>query len=137
MGPRPKPSAIVKLVVAAARCKSPLVLSWVSPIEADVVIIPEASPISTRLAAKLWLPDTALSGAAPVPVLLEYLPYRLRDGTRTRDQGLHMYVAGHGYACIRLDIRGTGDSEGVITGEYTEQEQLDGVAAIEWIARRV
>ena len=43
--------------------------------------------------------------------------YRLRD-MRTRDQGLHMYVAGHGYACIRLDIRGTGESEGVITGEH-------------------
>ena len=45
-----------------------------------------------------------------------------------------MYLAGHGYACIRLDIRGTGDSEGIITDEYTEQEQLDGVAAIEWMA---
>lgn len=93
-------------------------------------------PDGTRLAAKLWLPDTALTGASPVPVLLEYLPYRLRDGTRTRDQGLHMYVAGHGYACMRLDIRGTGESDGVITGEYTEQERLDGVAAIEWIAKQ-
>lgn len=91
-------------------------------------------PDGTRLAAKLWLPEAALTGAAPVPALLEYLPYRLRDGTRTRDQGLHMYVAGHGYACIRLDIRGTGDSDGVITGEYTEAEQLDGVDAIAWIA---
>ncbi|MDZ4312836.1 MAG: CocE/NonD family hydrolase [Cypionkella sp.] len=93
-------------------------------------------PDGTRLAAKLWLPETALTGTTPVPVLLEYLPYRLRDGTRTRDQGLHMYVAGHGYACIRLDIRGTGESDGVITGEYTEQEQLDGVAAIEWLAQQ-
>lgn len=92
-------------------------------------------PDGTRLAAKLWLPETALSGV-PVPVLLEYLPYRLRDGTRTRDQGLHMYVAGHGYASMRLDIRGTGESDGIITGEYTEQEQLDGVAALEWIARQ-
>jgi uncharacterized protein len=25
---------------------------------------------------------------------------------------MHGYLAGHGYACIRLDIRGTGDSEG-------------------------
>lgn len=87
----------------------------------------------TRLAAKVWLPESALQGA-PVPVLLEYLPYRLRDGTRTRDQGLHMYVAGHGYACVRLDIRGTGDSDGIITDEYSMQEQLDGVEAIALLA---
>ncbi|NTT85334.1 CocE/NonD family hydrolase [Tabrizicola sp. SY72] len=86
-----------------------------------------------RLAAKVWLPESALQGA-PVPVLLEYLPYRLRDGTRTRDQGLHMYVAGHGYACVRLDIRGTGDSDGIITDEYSVQEQLDGVEAIALLA---
>jgi uncharacterized protein len=91
-------------------------------------------PDGVRLAAKVWLPEAAFAGSAPVPAVLEYLPYRKRDGTRTRDQGLHMYVAGHGYACIRLDIRGTGDSDGIITGEYTEQEQLDGVAAIAWLA---
>ncbi len=93
-------------------------------------------PDGTRLAAKMWLPDTALSGAAPVPAVLEYIPYRKRDGTRTRDQGLHLYLAGHGYACVRLDIRGSGDSDGLITGEYTLQEQLDGCAAIEWLARQ-
>ena len=89
----------------------------------------------TRLAAKVWLPE----GAGPtsgmrVPAVLEYIPYRKRDGTRSRDQGLHMYVAGHGYASVRLDIRGTGDSEGLIDDEYTVQEQLDGCDAIAWLA---
>lgn len=93
-----------------------------------------ALPDGTRLAAKVWLPEGAWAGAAPVPVVLEYLPYRKRDGTRTRDQGLHMYIAGHGYACVRLDIRGTGDSDGIITGEYTEQELQDGIDAIAWLA---
>jgi uncharacterized protein len=93
-------------------------------------------PDGTRLAAKVWLPD---SGDRPSsenrwPAILEYLPYRKRDGTRTRDQGLHMYLAGHGYASIRLDIRGTGDSDGLIDDEYTVQEQQDGVDAIAWIA---
>ncbi len=45
-------------------------------------------PDGTRLAGKLWLPETAFSGAAPVPVLLEYLPYRLRDGMRPQKQGI-------------------------------------------------
>ena len=79
-------------------------------------------PDGTRLAAKVWLPEEA----GPVPAVLEYIPYRKRDGTRTRDQGLHMYLAGHGYASIRLDIRGCGDSDGLLSDEYTEQEQQDG-----------
>ena len=92
--------------------------------------LPVPLPDGTVLAAKAWLPD----GAGPVPAVLEYLPYRKRDGTRTRDQGLHMYLAGHGYACIRLDIRGMGDSEGTLSDEYTEVEQQDGCDAIAWIA---
>ncbi len=88
----------------------------------------------TKLAAKMWLPEN--SEQKPVPVILEYIPYRKRDGTRSRDQGLHVYFAGHGYACVRLDIRGTGDSEGLIDDEYTPQEQLDGCEAIAWLAQQ-
>lgn len=87
-------------------------------------------PDGTRLAARAWLPE----GAGPVPAVIEYLPYRKRDGTRGRDGGLHGYLAGHGYACLRLDIRGTGDSEGLLHDEYSEQEQIDGCDAIAWIA---
>ena len=87
-------------------------------------------PDGTILAAKAWLPDTAQA----CPAVLEYLPYRKRDGTRARDQGIHMYLAGHGYACIRLDIRGMGDSQGLLHDEYSHQEQQDGVDAIAWIA---
>ena len=89
-------------------------------------------PDGTRLAARVWLPESA--DEAPVPALLEYLPYRKRDGTRGRDDQTHAFIAGHGYACIRLDIRGTGDSDGVIEDEYCEQEQIDGCDAIAWIA---
>lgn len=87
-------------------------------------------PDGTRLAAKLWLPE----GAGPVPAILEYLPYRKHDGTRSRDNDMHEYLAGHGYACIRVDIRGTGESDGIITDEYTPQEQADGCDVIGWIA---
>ena len=87
-------------------------------------------PDGTRLAAKLWRP----AGAGRYPAILEYLPYRKHDGTRTRDQGLHMYLAGHGYACLRVDIRGSGESDGVIEDEYSLVEQLDGVDLIAWIA---
>jgi putative CocE/NonD family hydrolase len=87
-----------------------------------------------RLAARLWLPRGA--EAHPVPALLEYTPYRRRDGSRDRDEQVHPFLARHGYACVRLDIRGTGDSEGVILDEYLEQEQVDALEAIAWIARQ-
>jgi len=89
-------------------------------------------PDGVRLAAKLWLPEDAEKN--PVPAIIEYVPYRKREGTRTGDNSKHEYLAGHGYACLRLDIRGSGDSEGIITDEYTPQEQEDGVAAIAWAA---
>ncbi len=87
-------------------------------------------PDGTRLAAKLWRP----MGAGRHPAILEYLPYRHRDGTRARDQGMHGYLAGHGYACLRVDIRGMGNSEGLLLDEYSVQEQLDGVDLVAWIA---
>jgi len=86
----------------------------------------------TKLAGRLWLPEDAEQH--PVPAILEYIPYRRRDGTRDGDELTHPYLAGHGYACLRLDIRGSGDSEGVIHDEYSKQEQDDAVEAIAWLA---
>lgn len=85
-----------------------------------------------RLAARLWIPDGA--ERVPVPAILEYLPYRLHDFTRLRDEGIHGYYAAHGYAGVRVDIRGTGNSGGLLEDEYTQQELDDGVEAIHWLA---
>ena len=83
-----------------------------------------------RLAARLWLPEDAESD--PVPLVLEHLPYRLRDGTIARDEIVHPYLAGHGYACLRTDMRGNGDSDGLMADEYTEREWLDACEVIAW-----
>ncbi len=91
-------------------------------------------PDGTRLAARLFLPEDA--EVHPVPAILEYIPYRRRDSTRDGDNLTHPWFAQQGYACVRLDIRGTGDSEGVIRDEYLKQEQDDAVAAIAWIAKQ-
>jgi uncharacterized protein len=88
----------------------------------------------TRLAAKIWLPEDAEQH--PVPGVLEFLPYRKRDGTAARDQLLYPYLAGHGYAGVRVDLRGHGDSEGLPEDEYTPQEQADGAEVIAWIAEQ-
>jgi putative CocE/NonD family hydrolase len=85
-----------------------------------------------RLAARLWLPETA--ERHPVPAILEYLPYRKRDGTAVRDALTHPYLAGHGYACVRVDMRGNGDSDGLMWDEYLPQEQDDALEVIAWLA---
>ena len=85
-----------------------------------------------RLAARLWLPADAEQ--RPVPAILEYLPYRKSDGTARRDQGIHPYFAGHGYAAVRVDLRGSGDSDGLLLDEYLPQEQQDALEVIAWIA---
>ncbi|MEW5424836.1 CocE/NonD family hydrolase [Amorphus sp. 3PC139-8] len=85
-----------------------------------------------RLAARIWRPKQSLD--APVPAVLEFIPYRKRFGTAVRDSVTHPYLAGHGYAAVRVDLRGSGESDGVLTDEYLQQELDDGAAVIEWLA---
>ena len=101
------------------------------PVEAhETIWIP--MPDGCHLAARIWLPEDAQDD--PVPAILEYIPYRRRDFTRHRDSVMHPYVAGHGYACVRVDLRGSGDSDGVLRDEYLEQELQDGCDVIAWLA---
>ncbi|MGB7319187.1 MAG: CocE/NonD family hydrolase [Planktotalea sp.] len=86
----------------------------------------------TRLSARTWIPNDA--DDAPVPAILEFLPYRKRDGTTARDCLTHPYFAKRGYACIRVDMRGNGDSEGLMEDEYSPQELADAVETINWLA---
>jgi hypothetical protein len=87
-----------------------------------------------RISARVWMPDDADKN--PMPVIFEHLPYRKRDGTIARDETVHPWFAGHGYVCIRTDMRGNGDSDGLMEDEYTAQELQDAVEVIEWAARQ-
>jgi uncharacterized protein len=89
-------------------------------------------PDGCRISARIWLPEDAERD--PVPAIFEYLPYRLNDGTAVRDSRHYPYLAGHGYACVRADQRGTGESDGLLLDEYLPQEQLDACEVIAWIA---
>ncbi|MEV6394286.1 CocE/NonD family hydrolase [Streptomyces sp. NPDC051907] len=84
----------------------------------------------TRLYARIWRP----LADEPVPALLEYLPDRLTDWTAPRDGQRHPWYAGHGYASVRVDVRGHGNSEGLPGDEYDATELADGVEVIEWLA---
>ena len=91
-------------------------------------------PDGCRLSARVWMPEDA--ALRPVPAVLEYIPYRKRDGTLPRDEMMHAYVAAHGYACVRVDMRGNGDSEGLMADEYTQVEMDDAVSVIDWLSRQ-
>ncbi|NUL43902.1 CocE/NonD family hydrolase [Cellulosimicrobium funkei] len=87
-----------------------------------------------RLAARIWMPVDAEH--RPVPAILEYIPYRKRDSSRGRDELNHPYMAGHGYVCARVDLRGSGDSDGVMVDEYRAQEHEDAEDVIAWLAEQ-
>jgi|SRR5579859_114492 len=91
----------------------------------------------TRLAADVYLPasDAARRGRDRFPAVVDYIPYRKDDFDPLKNTDYN-YLARHGYAAVRVDIRGTGASEGVSTDEYTLQEQRDGAAVVEWLAQQ-
>jgi uncharacterized protein len=91
-------------------------------------------PDGVRLAARFWIPEGA--DAHPVPVVWEYLPYRLWDDLRWRDDKTGENLAPYGVAFVRVDIRGTGNSEGVMVDEYDVPELTDGVQIIAWLAKQ-
>jgi predicted acyl esterase len=86
----------------------------------------------TLLYARVWRPLTN----EPVPAILEYLPYRLTDWTAPRDWQRHPWYAGHGYASVRVDVRGHGNSGGMPGDEYSATELADGVEVVNWLAEQ-
>ena len=88
-----------------------------------------------RLAARLWLPLDAREH--PVPAVIEYVPYRKRDQTRSRDELIHPWLAARGYACLRVDMHGSGDSDGILRQEFQPREREDAVEMIAWVAAQI
>jgi len=85
-----------------------------------------------RIAARVWMPRSART--EPVPAIVECIPYRKRDFMRSRDEPIHRYFAAKGYVSVRVDIRGSGDSDGILHDEYAQQELDDMQEVIAWIA---
>src|ERR1700734_3125207 len=111
--------------------------AWALPAKRQVRVIENTwipMPDGARLAARLWIPEGAQT--TPVPVVLEYIPYRMRDAYRHRDDRWGTELAQYGIAYARVDVRGSGDSDGIIVDEYAPPELNDGVAVIAWLARQ-
>ncbi|MDE3177711.1 MAG: CocE/NonD family hydrolase [Pseudomonadota bacterium] len=93
------------------------------------IFIPLAD--GARLAARAWFPDNPRA-----PAILEYIPYRKRDGTRSRDEPMHGYFAQAGYVAVRVDLRGSGESDGLLADEYLARELDDAAQVIDWLSRQ-
>ena len=112
-------------------------VAWALPAKRQVRVIENTwipMPDGARLAARLWLPEGAET--SPVPVVLEYIPYRMRDAYLRRDDRWGSQLAQYGIAYARVDVRGSGDSDGILVDEYAPPELDDGVAVIAWLARQ-
>ena len=71
-----------------------------------------------ELSANLFMPIPKTEGEK-FPVILEMIPYRKDDWRYVTDHQRMTYFAERGFACCRLDIRGTGSSQGIALDEYT------------------
>jgi len=137
-------------IFLALLCKICLLISAMGLIQAQTAPLPPSAAAygvkiektwiamkdGVRLAVSLYMPTEARADEK-FPALLEYLPYRKDDGTVERDYPLHTYFAHRGYVTARVDIRGTGASEGETPDrEYSQREQEDGEEVIAWLARQ-
>ena len=77
---------------------------------------------------------TCPSGTGPFAALLEALPYRKDDLTASYRPEYRRLVAEGRFAVCRVDVRGTGSSEGDATDEYPSSEQRDLAEVIAWLA---
>ena len=93
------------------------------------VLIPMSD--GTRLSAHMFMPE----GPGPFPAVFDYYPYR-KDDLSAAALHRQQYLARHGYVALRIDVRGTGNSEGIAEDEYSLQEQLDGIEAIDWMSKQ-
>jgi putative CocE/NonD family hydrolase len=84
-----------------------------------------------RLAVTLFHPDER---SEPTAALLEALPYRKDDLTASSRDEYERLCDEHGYVVARVDVRGTGSSDGVATDEYPPEEQADLLEVIAWLA---
>src|SRR5882724_9005358 len=95
--------------------------------ESKDILIPTRD--GTRLAANHYRPE----GAGPVPAIVVYFPY-LKDSPSGRGS-IHtwqLHFARRGYACLTIDVRGFGGSEGVAAPPNSLQEKEDGRDALDW-----
>ena len=86
------------------------------------------------LAGHFWFNQEAIARGIRCPAIVDFNPYRRRDGEIYQDSEMYPWIASRDYLCFRVDLQGSGDSAGVITDEYTEEEIAYCIQVIRQIA---
>ena len=109
----------------------------------DVVPVPKniAFAVTTTsgreltLRAHYWYHAPAMKSGKRLPAIVDFNPYRRRDGMLYVDSMMYPWFSYNEYLCFRVDLHGSGDSDGTMTDEYTEDELRSCVQIIEQIAK--
>jgi len=84
------------------------------------VKVPGKSPVV--LSGHYWYNANSVRDKVRCPAIVELNPYRCRDGTMYTDSKMYPWFAYNNYLAFRIDLQGSGNSEGSLTDEYTDEE---------------
>jgi putative CocE/NonD family hydrolase len=108
-------------------------------------VVPQPESISFRvqypgkpalqLRGHFWYNAPARQAGRRLPAIVELNPYRRRDGMLYVDSMMYPWFAFKEYCCFRIDLQGSGDSDGLMNDEYSDEELSYCVQVIEQIAR--
>jgi uncharacterized protein len=140
---------IVASTAMAASCEVPALAGdtcgEVAYIDVPIAVVPAPKNIeftvtlpgerALTLRAHYWFHAPAMKAGKRLPAIVDFNPYRRRDGMLSVDSMMYPWFAFNEYLCFRVDLLGSGDSDGTIADEYTEDELLSCIAVIEQIAR--
>lgn len=59
-----------------------------------------------RLAGHFWYNAETVSAGKKCPAIVEFVPYRPRDGTMIADSKMYPWFAFNDYLCFRIDLQG-------------------------------
>ncbi len=121
--------------VGAASAEGPQTLSgaalpkWFRYYPAEHKVAIERTTVEMKDGVKLAVTFYKPADASPekrVPIVMNMVPYRKDDLFYAGDYGMYTYLAARGIACARIDIRGTGGSDGVLVPrDYSDAELSD------------
>ncbi|HKU81717.1 MAG TPA: CocE/NonD family hydrolase, partial [Candidatus Tumulicola sp.] len=134
--------ALAASSAGAARAADPC--GTVEFIDVPLAVVPQPKDIAFEvtlsgrrltLRAHYWYHAPALRAGKRLPAIVDFNPYRRRDGMLYVDSMMYPWFSFNEYLCFRVDLQGSGDSDGVIADEYTDDELSSCVQIIEQIAR--
>ena len=126
-------STNVKVTTGTAQNKNVVVLDDVQQPYFEKITMKDG----INLSARIWKPN--MQNKQEFPVILEYDAKWTSVCSSIEDEKRMHFFAENGFVCIRVDVRGTGDSEHNLENNHkfdphTEIEESDCIQVINWIS---